>query len=39
VVAAAHGGIAIGWRNHARAGLPVTLITLAITAVWFALRH
>lgn len=39
VAAAQRRGIAIGWRNHARAGLPVTLITLAITAVWFALRH
>jgi Na+/H+ antiporter NhaD/arsenite permease-like protein len=39
VAAAQRRGIAIGWRSHARAGLPVTLITLAITAVWFALRH
>ena len=37
--AARRRGIAIGWRSHARAGLPVTLITLAITAAWFALRH
>ena len=39
VAAARRRGIAIGWRSHARAGVPVTLITLAITAAWFALRH
>ena len=39
VDAARRRGIAINWRSHARAGMPVTLITLAITAVWFALRH
>ena len=39
VDAARRRGIAINWRSHARAGVPVTLITLAITAVWFALRH
>ena len=32
-------GIAIDWRSHARAGVPVTLISLAVTAGWFALRH
>ena len=39
VDAARRRGIAIDWRSHARAGVPVTLITLAITAAWFALRH
>jgi Na+/H+ antiporter NhaD/arsenite permease-like protein len=39
VNAARRRGIAIDWRSHARAGVPVTLITLAITAAWFALRH
>jgi len=39
VDAARRRGIALDWRSHARAGVPVTLITLAITAAWFALRH
>ena len=39
VDAARRRGISIDWRSHARAGVPVTLITLAITAAWFALRH
>jgi len=26
--------IEIGWRQHARTGVPVTLVTLAITAAW-----
>jgi Na+/H+ antiporter NhaD/arsenite permease-like protein len=39
VDAARRRGIAIDWRSHARAGVPVTLFTLAVTAVWFALRH
>jgi len=39
VDAARRRGIAINWRSHARAGVPVTLFTLAVTAVWFALRH
>jgi Na+/H+ antiporter NhaD/arsenite permease-like protein len=39
VVAAAHRrGIHIDWRRHARTGVPVTLVTLAITAGWLALR-
>ena len=29
-------GIEIDWRRHARTGVPVTLITLAITAAWLA---
>jgi Na+/H+ antiporter NhaD/arsenite permease-like protein len=39
VDAARRRGIALDWRSHARAGVPVTLATLAITAAWFALRH
>jgi Na+/H+ antiporter NhaD/arsenite permease-like protein len=31
-------GVAIDWRTHARAGIPVTLATLAIAAVWLWLR-
>jgi Na+/H+ antiporter NhaD/arsenite permease-like protein len=31
-------GIEIGWRTHARAGVPVTLVTLAIAALWLWLR-
>jgi Na+/H+ antiporter NhaD/arsenite permease-like protein len=27
-------GIAIDWRIHARTGAPVTLVTLAIAAIW-----
>lgn len=37
VDAARRRGIAIDWRRHARAGIPVTLATLALTAGWFAL--
>lgn len=36
--AAARRGIAISWREHARIGTPVTLVTLAIVAVYLALR-
>jgi Na+/H+ antiporter NhaD/arsenite permease-like protein len=39
VAAAQRRDIAIDWRSHARTGVPVALLTLAITAVWFALRH
>ncbi len=31
-------GVTIGWREHARVGIPVTLATLAIAAAWLALR-
>jgi len=31
---AARLGVRIGWREHARVGVPVTLATLAIAAVW-----
>jgi Na+/H+ antiporter NhaD/arsenite permease-like protein len=36
--AAARRGIAISFRDHARIGAPVTLVTLAIVAVYLALR-
>jgi hypothetical protein len=35
---AAHRGIALGWRRHARVGVPVTLGTLAITACYLWAR-
>jgi Na+/H+ antiporter NhaD/arsenite permease-like protein len=31
-------GLRIGWREHARVGIPVTLATLALAAAWLALR-
>jgi len=31
-------GIQLGWREHARVGIPVTLVTLIIAAGWLALR-
>jgi Na+/H+ antiporter NhaD/arsenite permease-like protein len=31
-------GVEIGWRGHARVGVPVTLATLALGAGWLALR-
>jgi Na+/H+ antiporter NhaD/arsenite permease-like protein len=31
-------GVSIGWRQHARVGIPVTLLTLAIAAAWLWLR-
>lgn len=31
-------GVPIDWRTHARAGIPVTLATLAVSAAWLALR-
>jgi Na+/H+ antiporter NhaD/arsenite permease-like protein len=39
VEAALRRGITIGWGRHARAGVPVALASLAITAAWFTLRH
>ena len=30
-------GVAIDWRTHARVGIPVTMGTLAIAAVWLAI--
>jgi Na+/H+ antiporter NhaD/arsenite permease-like protein len=38
VDAAARRGVRIGWRSHARVGVPVTLVTLAITAGYLWLR-
>src|SRR5258706_8139542 len=38
VDAAARCGVPIGWRSHARVGVPVTLATLAITAGYLSLR-
>jgi Na+/H+ antiporter NhaD/arsenite permease-like protein len=37
VDAAARRGVAIGWRSHARVGVPVTLATLAFTAGYLAI--
>jgi len=31
-------GIVIGWRRHARVGIPVTVVTLALAAGWLWLR-
>lgn len=36
--AARREGIAIDWRRHARTGVPVTLLTLALAAAWLAWR-
>jgi Na+/H+ antiporter NhaD/arsenite permease-like protein len=38
VSSAARRGIRIDWRRHARVGVPVTLMTLAICAVYLGLR-
>ncbi|RZI44267.1 anion transporter [Herbaspirillum sp. HC18] len=38
VDAAARAGITIGWREHARIGIPVTIATLAIVAAYLAVR-
>ncbi|KQV39123.1 anion transporter [Massilia sp. Root335] len=38
VDAAARRGIVIDWRRHARVGVPVTLVTLAVAGVYLALR-
>jgi len=38
VDAARKQGIEIDWRRHLRAGLPVTLLSLAITAAWIGWR-
>lgn len=35
---AAHLGVRIGWGTHAKVGVPVTLLTLAIAAAWVCLR-
>ncbi|MFO1332793.1 MAG: SLC13 family permease [Rubrivivax sp.] len=38
VDAARRQGIVIGWKRHARTGVPVTLATLAVAAGWIAWR-
>jgi Na+/H+ antiporter NhaD/arsenite permease-like protein len=38
VDSAAKRGIKIGWREHARIGVPVTLLTLGVAALWLWLR-
>ncbi|MFD2448554.1 SLC13 family permease [Vogesella fluminis] len=38
VDAAARRGIVIDWKCHARVGIPVTVLTLAVSAVYLALR-
>jgi Na+/H+ antiporter NhaD/arsenite permease-like protein len=35
---AARLGVRISWREHARVGIPVSLLTLALAAGWLALR-
>ena len=39
VSSAARYGVRIDWRQHARIGIPVTLVTLAICAVYLWLRQ
>ena len=31
-------GTDIGWHGHARVGVPVTLVNLAVAALWLWLR-
>jgi Na+/H+ antiporter NhaD/arsenite permease-like protein len=38
VDAAARSGVTIDWRTHARVGVPVTVATLAIVALYLAVR-
>lgn len=33
---AARLGVTIGWKDHARVGIPITLATLALSALWLA---
>jgi len=35
---ASRHGVRIGWGRHARVGVPVTLATLALAALWLWLR-
>ena len=32
-------GVEIGWRRHARVGVPVTIVTLVLAWAWLWLRH
>jgi len=34
---ARQGGVLIDWTQHARVGVPVTLMSLAVVALWFSL--
>jgi Na+/H+ antiporter NhaD/arsenite permease-like protein len=34
---AARLGVRIDWKTHARVGIPVTLATLAVAAIWLML--
>jgi len=38
VDAAARRGVVIDWKCHARVGIPVTVLTLAVSAVYLAMR-
>jgi Na+/H+ antiporter NhaD/arsenite permease-like protein len=38
VDAAARHGVQIDWRRHARVGVPVTVASIAVTAIWLWLR-
>ncbi|HET9645144.1 MAG TPA: anion transporter [Burkholderiaceae bacterium] len=38
VDAAARHGVRIDWRRHARIGVPVTIASIAVTAIWLWLR-
>jgi predicted cation transporter len=31
-------GLRIGWREHARVGVPLTLVTLVVAAAWLVFR-
>jgi Na+/H+ antiporter NhaD/arsenite permease-like protein len=31
-------GVAVSWKEHAKVGIPVTILTLALAAVWLRLR-
>ena len=33
---AARLGVTIDWRTHGRVGVPVTLVTLTVAAIWLA---
>jgi Na+/H+ antiporter NhaD/arsenite permease-like protein len=37
VEAAKAHGVSIDWKTHAKVGVPVTIVTLAIAAAWLAL--
>jgi Na+/H+ antiporter NhaD/arsenite permease-like protein len=38
VESAGRQGLRIGWRDHARIGVPVTVATLALAAAWLWVR-